>query len=66
MKFETLLYEVDDRVAVITFNRPERMNAFSLPLIKEVKEAVSGRGQGSGGARHRRHGNRRQGILIRL
>ena len=41
MKFETLLYEVDDRVAVITFNRPERMNAFSLPLIKEVKEAVT-------------------------
>ena len=41
MEFETLLYEVDDRVATVTFNRPERMNAFSQTLCREVIEALA-------------------------
>ena len=28
MTFETLLYDVEDRVATITLNRPHRRNAF--------------------------------------
>jgi enoyl-CoA hydratase/carnithine racemase len=40
MSYENLLYAVDDRVATITLNRPERMNALSLKLIDEIMEAV--------------------------
>jgi len=40
MGYENLLYAVDDRVATITLNRPERMNALSLKLIDEIMEAV--------------------------
>lgn len=40
MAYEAITYEVDDRVAIITFNRPKRMNAMSLQLCKEVKQAV--------------------------
>jgi enoyl-CoA hydratase/carnithine racemase len=39
--FETLTYEVDDRVAKITFNRPERMNAFNLKLCGEIMAAIA-------------------------
>jgi enoyl-CoA hydratase/carnithine racemase len=38
--FETLLYEAEDRVAVITLNRPEKMNALSLELCAEMRGAV--------------------------
>ncbi len=34
--FETLLYAVDDGVATITLNRPERMNAFTARMMKEM------------------------------
>lgn len=40
MDYETIEYHVDDRVARITFNRPERMNAMSLRLCREVQHAV--------------------------
>ena len=30
--FETLLYVVDDGVAVITLNRPDRLNAFTAQM----------------------------------
>ncbi len=39
--YELLLYEVDDRVARITFNRPDRMNAFNLKLCAEVMAAIA-------------------------
>lgn len=41
MSYETLTYAVDDRVASITFNRPERMNAFSLKLCEEIQTAIA-------------------------
>ena len=38
--FETILYEVsDDRVATITLNRPERMNAFDRRMCEEMRVA---------------------------
>src|SRR5689334_15005684 len=40
MAYETLLYEVDDRVATITLNRPERHNALSQKLCAELVEVV--------------------------
>jgi enoyl-CoA hydratase len=40
MKFEAIVYGVDDRVAVITLNRPEALNAMSVQLCLELQEAV--------------------------
>lgn len=41
MNYETLLYAVDDRVATLTLNRPERHNALSQPLVDEIMAAVA-------------------------
>ncbi|MFO0997637.1 MAG: enoyl-CoA hydratase/isomerase family protein [Alphaproteobacteria bacterium] len=41
MAYENILYAVDDRVATITMNRPTKMNAMSLDLCAEVKNAVA-------------------------
>ncbi|MDA0703867.1 MAG: enoyl-CoA hydratase/isomerase family protein [Proteobacteria bacterium] len=38
--FQDILYEVDDRVAVLTLNRPDRMNAFGAVLRTEFQEAI--------------------------
>jgi len=40
MTYETITYETDERVAIITLNRPERLNAFSLKLRDELVDAV--------------------------
>lgn len=40
MSFNTLLYEVADRVATITLNRPERLNAINDELPRELRLAV--------------------------
>lgn len=38
--FETLLYEVEDRLAQITLNRPERLNAFTGRMRQELIAAL--------------------------
>lgn len=40
MAFRTLLYEVADRVATITLNRPERLNAIAHGMAGEIRAAV--------------------------
>jgi enoyl-CoA hydratase/carnithine racemase len=40
MQFETIVYEKRDGVAVITLNRPERMNAFTDVMIREWASAL--------------------------
>lgn len=40
MAFSHLRYEVRDRIALITLNRPEKLNAFSIPTVHEVLEAI--------------------------
>lgn len=37
--YETILFEVEDRVATITLNRPDRMNAMNQTLKDELREA---------------------------
>jgi 2-(1,2-epoxy-1,2-dihydrophenyl)acetyl-CoA isomerase len=40
MSFETINYELQENVAIITFNRPEALNALSLQLTKDLFSAV--------------------------
>jgi enoyl-CoA hydratase len=40
MSYETLRYEVDDAVATITFDRPERLNTIVPPMPDELEAAV--------------------------
>jgi enoyl-CoA hydratase len=40
MVFETVLYQVEKRVATITLNRPARMNAINLAMPAEIAAAV--------------------------
>ncbi|WP_128932069.1 enoyl-CoA hydratase/isomerase family protein [Bradyrhizobium zhanjiangense] len=40
MTYSTILYQVDDRVARITLNRPKKMNAISLKLCAEFQHAL--------------------------
>jgi enoyl-CoA hydratase/carnithine racemase len=37
--YETILYEVADRIATITFNRPHRYNAINEQMAKELNDA---------------------------
>ena len=39
-EYETVLYDVDDRVAVVTLNRPEVHNALSFQLRTDIVAAV--------------------------
>ena len=41
MTYETITLDIADRIATITLNRPERMNACSLEMAGEINDAVS-------------------------
>jgi enoyl-CoA hydratase/carnithine racemase len=38
VEYEAILYDVSERVATITLNRPERLNAISFTMIRELTE----------------------------
>ncbi len=38
--YETILYEVNEQVAVITMNRPDKFNAFTEQMNKEIIDAL--------------------------
>ena len=40
MAYETILYDVSDRVLTITMNRPERLNAFTEQMRVEMTDAL--------------------------
>jgi enoyl-CoA hydratase len=40
MSFRHLLYEVEGRIATITLNRPDRLNAIARGMPQEIREAV--------------------------
>src|SRR5437868_14351801 len=41
MAYEFILTERFDSVAVITLNRPDKLNALSFPLVRELDEALT-------------------------
>ena len=40
MDFKTIIYDVRERVAKITINRPERMNGYTEHMVKEMVAAI--------------------------
>ena len=40
MTYEKILYSVTDRVATITLNRPDRLNAWTPVMAEEVRRAM--------------------------
>ena len=40
--YETITVDVSDKIATITLNRPERMNACSLDMAGEINDALAG------------------------
>jgi enoyl-CoA hydratase/carnithine racemase len=41
VEFENIRYEVSDRIAAITFDRPDRLNALSPAMLRELREAYA-------------------------
>jgi 2-(1,2-epoxy-1,2-dihydrophenyl)acetyl-CoA isomerase len=39
--YDTITYEVQERVATITLNRPDRLNGITNPMLREVHHALS-------------------------
>jgi 2-(1,2-epoxy-1,2-dihydrophenyl)acetyl-CoA isomerase len=40
MEFRTIIYEAREGIAKITINRPERMNGYSEPMVKDLLAAI--------------------------
>jgi enoyl-CoA hydratase/carnithine racemase len=40
MSYQDILYAVEDGVAVVTFNRPDRLNAWRAEMEREVRQAM--------------------------
>ena len=40
MSYQTILFEVEDGIATVTFNRPEKLNALNARMISELADAL--------------------------
>jgi enoyl-CoA hydratase/carnithine racemase len=45
MAYEEILYDVADRIATITLNRPAKLNAWTMQMEKEVEQAMLAAGK---------------------
>ena len=50
MVYETVLYDVADRICTITLNRPEKLNAWTHQMHLDLKDAIQEAGRPPGGA----------------
>ena len=41
MSYQEILYEVSDRIATITLNRPDKLNAWTGQMGREVRNAMT-------------------------
>ena len=41
-EFQNVLYEVREHVAIITNNNPDRLNALSVGLKRDIEAAIDG------------------------
>src|SRR5581483_3775952 len=41
VSYEEIIYDVKDKVATITLNRPQRMNAFTTQMARELIDAFN-------------------------
>ena len=41
MTFQQILYSKENRVATVTLNRPQKMNAYSETMVHEILEALA-------------------------
>ena len=39
--YEEILYDVDERIATLTLNRPEKLNAFTDRTLQEIRHALA-------------------------
>ena len=67
MSYRDILYEVEDGITTITLNRPDKLNAFTDVMLKEIIDAIdrtdaddavravifTGAGRGQEGRSHR-------------
>ena len=40
MAYENIIFQVEDGISTITFNRPETLNALNSELLKEFSQAL--------------------------
>ncbi len=40
MSYETIIYEVEEDIAIIKFNRPKVLNAINPTVLAEMKDAL--------------------------
>ncbi len=40
LQYETILYDVEDKVLTLTLNRPDRLNAFNGQMLKDLLDAL--------------------------
>lgn len=41
MDFENIIFEVDENIAIVTINRPEKLNALNLQTINEIEKVFA-------------------------
>jgi 2-(1,2-epoxy-1,2-dihydrophenyl)acetyl-CoA isomerase len=41
MSYQSILFEKQDGIAVITLNRPDKLNSFTVAMHLELREAIA-------------------------